>query len=56
MFCYVEAMKLRKRINDIKYQAAKSLIEENDKRERKINLLSLSIPEDDKKKILEIGV
>lgn len=53
-FCYVEAMKLRKRINDIKYQAAKSLIEENDKRERKINLLS--IPEDDKKKILEIGV
>ena len=36
-FCYVEAMKLRKRINDIKYQAAKSLIEENDKRERKIN-------------------
>ena len=55
-FCYVEAMKLRKRINDIKYQAAKSLIEENDKRERKMNLLSLSIPEDDKKKILEIGV
>lgn len=54
-FCYVEAMKLRKRINDIKYQAAKSLIEENDKRERKINLLSLSIPEDDKNKILEIG-
>ena len=42
-FCYVEAMKLRKRINDIKYQAAKSLIEENDKRERKRKTASYTL-------------